>query len=250
MNRLNTLLNKLERIPIEQIKDFALQRRVDTKFVVPAEMLSSFIQSISEHYQLLPACEQPIASYKSLYFDSDDKIFYYQHHRGQRDRFKIRIRHYIDRELSYLEVKRKTNHNITIKSRRKREFFNNTIDCDEWSFLENETGCDSSLIVPQAWINFQRITMIGDGFKERLTIDLGLTFETKIESHSLHKLAIIETKQPRFWARSPAMLALRKHGVRPSSMSKYCTAQTTLFPDLRCNRLKPSLRNIRRINHV
>ncbi len=250
MNQLNTMLNDLDRIPVEQIKDYALLKRVDTKFLFPAERLGALIQSIGEYYRLLPAREQPIASYKSLYFDSPDKIFYHQHHRGQRDRFKIRIRHYLDRELSFLEVKRKTNHNITIKTRQKREFLDNSINGEEQSFIKNKTDCDFSIIVPQVWINFYRITLVGLGFKERLTIDLGLAFETNLEKHGMHRLAIIEIKQPRFWARSPAMLALRKRRVRPSGMSKYCTAQTTFFPGLRCNRLQPSLRDIRRVNNV
>ncbi len=249
-SRLVATLNKLDRFPVEKLADRALLRRVDTKFLYPAEELESLIQSLGEDYGLLPAGEHPIATYRTLYFDSPDKSFFHQHRRGQRDRFKIRIRHYLEREVSFLEVKRKTNHDVTVKARRKRDFLDSSINGEERSFLQDRTPCDPSQIVPQVWTNFHRITLVGLGIKERLTVDLGLEFEADFERHHMHGLAIIEVKQPRFWSRSPAMLALRARGIRPSGMSKYCTAQAALFPDLRCNRFRPSLRNIRRLTHV
>ncbi len=250
MSRLSATLRGLDRFPVENLSDRALLRRVDTKFLYPAEGLDSLIRSLSEHYGLLLAGGQPIASYQTLYFDSPDKTFYHQHHQGRRDRFKIRIRHYLERELSFLEVKRKTNHDVTIKVRRKRDFLDNTIIGDGQSFLAEHTPCDPSRIVPQVWTNFYRITLIGLNIKERMTVDLGLEFEADCERQHMHGLAVIEIKQPRFWARSPAMLALRAQGIRPSGMSKYCAAQATMNPGLRCNRFQPSLRHIRRMIHV
>jgi len=250
MTRLGTMLNDLDRFPAEQMESYALLRRVDTKFLYPAEELGALIQSLASHYGLLLAGKQTIASYQTLYFDTPDRDFFHQHRRGQRDRFKIRIRHYLDRELSYLEVKRKTNHNVTIKVRRKRDFLANSINGDEQSFLQDRTPCDPSCIVPQVWTNFHRITLVGLSIRERLTVDLGLAFEAFHKIHGMQGLAVIEIKQPRFWARSPAMLALRARGIRPSGMSKYCTAQATLFPGLRCNRFHPFLRNIRRMSNV
>ena len=249
-NRLETTLNDLDRFPVEKLGDCALLRRVDTKFLYPADELGALIQSLDKCYGLLPAGGQAVASYRTLYFDTPDRIFFHQHRRGQRDRFKIRIRHYLERELSFLEVKRKTNHNVTIKVRRKRDFLDSSINGDERSFLAECTPCDPSLITPQVWTNFSRITLVGLGISERLTIDLGLAFEASHREHHMHGLAVIEIKQPRFWARSPAMLALRARGIRPSGMSKYCTAQATLCPDLRRNRFRSSLRNIRRMTHV
>ncbi len=250
MNRLGTLLNDLDRFPLEQMDNYALLRRVDTKFLYPADELGALIQSLGNDYGLLLSGEHPFATYQTLYFDTPDKTFFHQHRRGQRDRYKIRIRHYLERELSFLEIKRKTNHNVTVKVRRKQDFLDSTINGDELSFLKDRAPCDPSRIVPQIWTNFHRITLVGLGIKERLTVDLGLAFETRDESHSMDGLAVIEVKQPRFWARSPAMLALRARGIRPSGMSKYCTAQATLCPGLRCNRFRPSLRNIRRMIHV
>ncbi len=250
MSRLGATLSGLDRFPVEQMADYALLRRMDTKFLYPAENLEALIQSLSEHYGLLLAGGQPIATYQTLYFDSPDKASYHQHHRGQRDRFKIRIRHYLERELSFLEVKRKTNHNVTIKTRRRRAFLDSSIDGSDCSFLKDHTPCELSRIVPQVWTNFSRITLIGLGVKERLTVDLGLEYEADRGKCHMRGLAVIEIKQPRFWPRSPAMLALRTRGIRPSGMSKYCTAQATLFPGLRCNRFQPSLQSIRRLIHV
>ncbi len=72
MNQLYTMLSGFDRFPIEQMANYALLRRVDTKFLYPANELGTLIQSLSEYYGILPACEQPIASYQTLYFDSPD----------------------------------------------------------------------------------------------------------------------------------------------------------------------------------
>jgi SPX domain protein involved in polyphosphate accumulation len=55
--------------------------------------------------------------YQTLYFDTRDFALYSQHHNGQRARYKVRVREYLDSEMAFLEVKRKTNQNRTIKSR-------------------------------------------------------------------------------------------------------------------------------------
>lgn len=250
MSPLGTTLGELDRVPVEFMADYALLRRVDSKYLCRADELTDLIQSLGNHYGLLLAGEQSIATYRTVYFDTPDKLFYHQHRRGRRDRFKIRIRHYPDREVSFLEVKRKTNHDTTIKTRSARDSNDSTIDANEQSFLRERAPCDPSGITPQVWTNFSRITLIGLRVKERLTVDLGLKFGAGGEWYHMDGLAIIEVKQPRFEARSPAMLALRERGIRPSSMSKYCIAQAALFPDLRCNRFRSSLRNIQRMIHV
>lgn len=240
----------LPRFPVERLAELALSRRMDTKFLFPAKCLGDFIGALGDHYGPLSAAEKTIASYQTLYFDTRDLTFFHQHHRGERARYKIRIRHYLDRELSYLEVKRKTNHNVTEKTRRLQNFLDDSISSADLEFLEGRSSVDPARIVPQVRTKFSRISLLGLNIRERITLDLGLEFEYGQQRLGLDGLAIIEVKQLHFSARSPAMLALRALGIRPSRVSKYCTALTTLLPNIRSNRFRPALRRIRRLTHV
>ncbi len=243
-------LAQFNRVGIESLQACALLRRVDSKFLVPVSALKSLLPALQENYGILPAGGNELANYQTLYFDSEDKVFFHQHRRGQRDRFKVRIRHYLDRQKSYLEVKRKTNRDLTIKSRCQRPFLSDRLNAEDIWFLREHTQLRPPQLHGQLWTDFSRITLVGLGFEERLTIDLKLSFKWGVQNYPLNKLAVIEVKQPRFSARSPAMLALRQQGLRSSGMSKYCIAQITLHPRLRSNRLQPRLRNIARIAYV
>jgi len=252
MTRLETALERLPRYPPERLDDSCLLRRVDTKFLYAgplpdlAEELGGLVELLGRSYGVLHAGGRPIASYQTLYFDSPDKTYFHQHRRGERDRFKVRIRHYPDRQLSVLEVKRKTNQDVTVKTRLDKDFLDDALAASDQLFLKEHSPCDPRSLLPQVWTDFSRITLVGLEAAERLTLDLHLEFRAGRQRHRLAGLAVIEVKQPRFSPRTPAMLALRARGMRPSGVSKYCAAQVTLFPTLRDNWLRPSLRKIRR----
>lgn len=250
MNGLNNMLDDLQRVTVERLDKCALLRRVDTKFLYPESELESFIRALSGSYGVLPAGGSNVAAYRTLYFDSPERTFYHQHRRGRRDRFKVRIRHYLDRELVYLEVKRKTNHNVTVKTRLQREGMDEVLTDTEMAFIADHLSGDPSGIRPMVWTDFSRVTLVSLDDPERLTVDIGLEFAAGRRRHHVTGLVIVEVKQPRFCPRSSAMLALRERGIRPSGMSKYCTAQAILTPGLRRNRFHRTLRNIRRTAHV
>jgi hypothetical protein len=42
-----------------------------------------------------------------LYFDTDSKRFYHDHHNGKVKRTKIRMRNYVESNLTFLEIKKK-----------------------------------------------------------------------------------------------------------------------------------------------
>ena len=47
------------------------------------------------------------------------------------------------------------------------------------------------------WINFSRITFVHKEQKERLTVDINLTFKSKEKSGDLKQIVIAEVKQER-----------------------------------------------------
>lgn len=250
MTPLNHQLSKLHEFPVEKLGEKALLKRVDTKFLAPASRLPALIELLSDGYGLLPAGGEAIADYRTLYFDSPERRLYHQHRRGRRDRFKIRIRHYLDRSLTMLEVKCKNNHGITSKNRLDHDFGDHRLSGEDRVYLTEHSPGDGQEYEPQIWTNFRRITLVGLHSAERLTIDLNLEFSSRTAHQKMPGLAIIEMKQPHFHPRSEAIMALRAQGLRKDSMSKYCTAQAMLNPELRQNRFLPVLKRAERLSHV
>ena len=86
-----------------------LLNRIDTKFVFEQGLLEKVLQEIKPHYRVLDIDGVRLNSYRSIYFDTEDFKFYYEHHNGKKNRSKVRYREYIDSGLCFLEVKKKNN---------------------------------------------------------------------------------------------------------------------------------------------
>jgi len=223
-----------------------LQRRFDTKFVAHARCLPELLALLQPDYRLLRAEGAALARYKTLYFDAPGYATVMAHHRGRRPRKKVRIRHHVDRRLSFLEVKAKTGAERTDKKRRPLPFGCEQLGADERAFLAAHGAPQPDALQATLRTDFDRITLIGSG-SERVTIDVDLAFSSADEVEALEGLCIVEVKQERLMPRSPAMLALRHCRARRRRISKYCTAASLLVSELRLGRFKPALRAARRV---
>lgn len=94
---------------------------------------------------------------------------------------------------------------------------------------------------PIIWNEFNRITLVNKTAKERLTIDLNLSFKTNHSSKSFDNLAIIELKQERFSRTSPFAQQLKLKHINPYKLSKYCIGMISVYNDLKYNRFKKKL---------
>lgn len=226
----------------------SLLRRADTKFLVRAEALAPLLRALAADHAVLLAAGEPIATYETLYFDVPELRGYDDHVRGRAPRCKVRARHYPERRVSFLEVKRKTNRGRTEKARRPHPFGEVALSDDEVAWALALTGWPGRALLPQAWTRFRRITLVGRSSAERVTVDLDLALhlDGARPGRRLPGLAVVEVKQPRADPRSPAVLALRSAGARPRSMSKYAVAMGLLARGVRRNRLLPALREIER----
>ena len=74
--------------------------------------------------------------------------------------------------------------------------------------------------------------------KERLTIDIDLTFENKERSGDLKKIVIAEVKQERMRRSSDFMKIAKELHILPVRISKYCMSTLELDPNLKQNRFK------------
>jgi hypothetical protein len=231
---------------VGDMRGTALQRRFDTKFVLNARHLPELLALLQPDYSLLSAQGIALARYRTLYFDAPGYASVIAHHRGRRPRTKVRIRHHVDRKLSFLEVKLKTGAERTDKARHALPFGCEELDADAQAFLAGQGLSEPSSLKPSLRTDFDRITLIGRA-RERVTLDVGLSFSGGGGEEAFAGLCIVEVKQARVMSRSPVVLALRRCGARRRRISKYCTAASVLLPELRLGRFKPVLRDARRV---
>jgi len=238
------LLKGFEEAPPELIARRKLLRRTDSKFLVKENALFEILSRLHDHYQILLANGEALACYETLYFDTEDLRCFHDHRRGVRPRHKVRVRHYRDRNVTFLEIKTKRSEFITNKQRKQQLDHSVELKAEDLEFIAASCGVPADKLRAQLWTNFHRITLIGKNTNERITIDTGLNLVAGERAENLLGVAIMEVKQSPFSMCTPAMVALRETGHRPASASKYCTASMLLRDNLRCNRLLPGLRQI------
>ena len=226
----------------------ALLRRIDSKFLVPLSRIEELLPAVSRDYGVLYAGDEALPTYHTLYFDTPELLCFHDHRRGRRARHKVRVRHYPERHLSYLEVKTKRSALITDKQRMKRTYGVNALGGEGIAFVARHSSLPAYGLEPQMWTYFRRLTLVGLRTSERLTIDVDLAFRREAHTtwHAVTGVAIVEVKQSPFCVRTPIMCALRRSGFRPVSASKYCTGTLLLRSGLRCNRLLPAIRELER----
>jgi hypothetical protein len=218
-----------------------MQPRAESKFVVSTVAATVLLTALQPHFAVLPAGDALVARYESLYFDTDDLLFFHAHRRGRRVRHKVRVRHYLDRRLSVLEIKTRRRELDSVKLRRPRIFGDCAFGPDDREFVQQHCGATDDLH-PQAWVACQRVTLLGLRSTERVTIDTRVEVWRSRGRARRFGAVVIEVKQPRLDRHSIAMRVLRSAGARPGWMSKYCVAIAVTSPDVRANGLLDRLR--------
>ena len=74
--------------------------------------------------------------------------------------------------------------------------------------------------------------------KERLTIDINLSFENKKEKGDIKEIVIAEVKQERMSRSSDFMRIAKEMSILPMRLSKYCISTLQLNPNIKQNRFK------------
>ena len=217
-----------------------LLQRIDAKYVLDAARLPELVGGLAADYAVVPVAGGTVATYRNVYFDTPSLRCFHDHRRGRRIRSKVRIRHYPERALSFVEVKTKRG-TVTHKDRLSIQFGQDELGADARALVRSATGFDEEL-VPAVRIDYRRIMLVNLHAPERLTIDLELAVEHAGVRRELGTLAIVELKRSLDRPRTPAVRALAQAGVRERSLSKYCTAIALVYPEVRHNRIRPDLR--------
>ena len=218
-----------------------IQERSESKFVVPALAVAALLPMLQPHCAVLPAADALVAHYESLYFDTRELSLYHAHRRGRRVRHKVRIRHYPERRLSFLEIKIRHSEQHSRKVRRQRDFGDNVLSSADRAFLHSEGGLGDEL-VPQAWVAYRRVTLLGLRCAERVTIDTHVRMWRATGCGQLPHTAVVEVKQARLDRSTPAMRAMHAIGWREGWASKYVASIALTSPEVPAHRFLPRLR--------
>jgi hypothetical protein len=246
MKDIRDILKNFVPVTLNEMDGKKLMTRTDTKFVFPQWQLPLVLEALQQDYQVLDVEGNRISRYESLYFDTPDFDLYHQHQRGKLNRHKIRYRKYVESDLNFFEIKFKSNKNRTIKNRVEQEKIQNIIADKAEKLLGKNTGLRAEDLEPKFWVNFSRITLVNKHCAERTTLDLDLHFHRNGTQNHVENLVIAEVKQESN-GHSPFIRLMKKHHIRPGSLSKYCFGVISLFKDIKQNNFK---RNLRKINKV
>lgn len=247
---INELLEHLEPITLEQMSSIKLMNRTDTKFVTSKEKLVQLLELAQGKYYAQFINDSKIANYMTTYWDTEDHHFYMDHHNKRSPRQKVRVRTYLDSDITFLEVKTKNNHGRTKKKRVEVPSQQITGANGNEEFLQGLVHQGLNDIHPTVRNNFHRITLVNYGKTERLTIDFDVKFhniETENEA-STGQLVIIELKRDGN-VFSPILEILRQLRIKPSGFSKYCIGSVMTNKQLKHNLFKAKLVKLSKLSN-
>lgn len=212
----------------------ALQRRIDSKYVLDAEAFAELLSRLSADHEVLEIEGRRMFAYQSVYFDTPELRCFRDHVEDRAPRFKVRTRLYRDTGKCVFEVKLKPAEGETDK--RHIPYRANAADRidDEASECLARALADAELEPPEQPLeatlrtSFGRITLSPTTGSERTTCDLGIELERPGGQRTRLKqgLVVVETKSEN--GDSPTDRALAELHVEPMSFSKYRTGIAVL----------------------
>lgn len=250
------IVNSMKPISLDEMKDVRLMNRVDTKYLVTSNQLVSILHGVRDHYYAQEVEGKRFSPYRTVYYDTPDLTMYIIHHDRHLVRDKIRVRTYVDSNLTFCEVKHKTNKGRTKKKRMEVKVENGKWEVvSKLSALSDQiTAANFQLPYPLETLDasletvFDRITLVNYEKTERLTIDCDLKFNNFISgtSASMDPLVVMELKQDGR-ARSLLKQVLFDLRIKPYKISKYCIGTAMTRPEVKQNRFKKKIRRINKL---
>ena len=236
------LVQSFAPISLSEMEGVKLMNRIDTKYVVSRTVLPLILAAAKADYYVQEIDGKRIATYDTMYYDTESLDMYVRHHDRQLVRQKIRIRQYVDSNLTFLEIKRKNNKGRTKKKRITLP--NEEIE----TFVAAKSRYVWSELSPKLRTTFHRITLVNKAKTERLTIDMDLVWENVVsgEKKTFEDLVIIELKRD---GNKPSKMThiMLDHRVHPLKISKYCIGTALTTPDIKKNRFKSKIRKIEKL---
>ena len=244
-------LNSFVPLGLNEMDNVRLMNRTDIKYVLSFTRIPDLLASLDGSYKILEINNERSFTYSTTYLDTADYLFFNQHVTGKLERNKVRYRKYEVTGTTFLEVKKRTNKNRTVKHRIENKLNSDGLcDITAHEFLKEYIPQRPLLLRPVLINRFKRITLVGKEIGERVTIDYNMYFSNPDGiNRNMPFIAIIELKKDRNADRSPLANILKKNSIHPTGFSKYCIGTSILYSLPRINMLKPKLLLIKKIEN-
>ncbi len=224
--------------------------RLDNKYIIREHELALSMPMLKQYFDVLQIGSRRLFTYETCYFDDEDLSSYFDHHRGRRQRIKIRTRKYCDTHLCFVEAKLKDIRGVTIKKRLpyRMEAYG-LLDDDASEFVakvqqEQYQKYLVKLLRPQLNMTYQRATLVAKEGVERVTIDRCIYFYHDGDTKKIaDDVCIVETKSAN--ANGVADAILRYNHFHPTTnCSKYCLGMSITGQVKKMNNFMPALRKL------
>ncbi|MCC7367431.1 MAG: polyphosphate polymerase domain-containing protein [Chloroflexi bacterium] len=235
-DRVARMLGEFQPTSLGALSSISLLNRVDTKFLIAASDLPGMLAQLVQHYAILEIDGLRQHAYRTVYFDTADFALYRDHHDGRQVRHKVRSRTYLDSDLSFFEIKTRTDAGRTVKQRLQTVTPIDELTPTARALLAAHVPPHEQQLFPTLRNDFRRITLAGLHTAERLTIDLGIQFTgvgdgpTRGHAAMLPGIVVAELKQSGVDRGSPFAQVMQRRSIRPTRVSKYCVGIALLAP--------------------
>ena len=246
MEKILEILPKFNSTSLDQMDKVKLMNRTDTKFIFNITQLPVILNTAIDKYDILEISNERFLNYKTQYFDTEDFKMYVAHQNKKLNRFKIRQREYMISDISFLEVKFKSNKGRTIKKRIKSKGLVTELPTKFKDFIAEKTPFSGDELTASILNSFSRITLVHKTEQERITIDLNLGYKYKNESVTLSYLTIAEVKREGY-AKSDFIDILKENRIYKQSMSKYSIGVLLFNKHLKYNTFKKKLLKLKKL---
>ena len=248
MVEIEKILERLHKVTLDEIDQLRFMNRTDTKFLFSAKQMIDVLKNLDSTYSVLTINNKVLFHYRSTYFDTEDHRLYAIHQTGKLNRYKVRYREYVDTNDAFLEIKKKTNKQKTLKKRIKYQY-DNRFDNEGKNFLEENTPLKVDDLNPALITSFDRITLVSFDHKERITLDLNLCFASSNskEKVDLPFVGIAEVKSEGNGHKSNFIRYLKTLRIYPEGMSKYCVGIGLLKKHYKTNKIKSKVLKLEKI---
>jgi len=247
---IDSFLYQFESVSLEEIKSVELMNRTEIKYIIRLSTLLEILNELPKHYKLLQIGNDRKTDYHTLYFDTPDFKMYKAHHNGKLNRYKIRLRKYLNSNLSFIEIKFKDNKEKTLKKRTPLSGDFDNFGRDIKKFISEKSPFNAEELLPVLFNDYTRITLVNKKNTERVTIDLNLEFSDKAKKKNikLSDLVIIEIKQEKLSRKSDIVQLMHEKSIRPNGFSKYCIGASLIYEELKINNFKEKLIFLNKLN--
>ncbi len=248
ISTIDSKLSQMDPITLEQMSGIKLMNRIDTKYLVDVRRLPALLDKAKSDYYVQEIASKRKAFYRTLYYDTADAEMYTIHHDRKLNRQKIRVREYVESNLTFLEIKNKNNKGRTKKIRISVANDQIASQPEAVDFITEKANYAVDKISGRLRNQFSRITLVNKGKTERLTIDLNIKFDNCVTGNhnTIPALCIVEVKRDGN-VYSPFTSYMDDFRIKKKSISKYCLGMILTDEGLKKNRFKEKLRYIEKM---